>query len=1144
MADSSVKTVQELLKARNDIARKCYPAYDEILTFALSRQHLELPTISDVIIDTAEKQDALNLQQHLMSDVRLIRIDEISHDKEEKIHLPGVESAITSMRGRGFSLLFIVQGDSIKTSVYLGLSRFADADSDINAALESYSAAWLSNFPGSKLQNLSNKESSDVSFYLADCNEFGVLTGIPSLKRDEDSEIFVQGIERLIRAMRGKTYCWISIADPISNNMLNEAIEACQNLQSEIHHLVNTDLSKATSNGKTVMFGMFGMLGQGETTGKADTVSNTTTHGTSEASTHTVGGSAGVSFIGTASVDYHYSKMHGTMESLAKGVANTLSNAITKQLGGGAFSSFGMTWTKTTTVGQELLNRKMEYAEETLKKYEERLHTGTALGMWNLGNYFCAADENTYNQGIGIITSLFTGMDSTHEPPRAIKMPVKFRDILRHFNNVYLHFENTHESGDKSFTNHPLGFIFNGPGTPVNTKELAIATPLATQDVEGVTVTERVSFGINVTNERLNNKSLTIGTIQDKGNETKQRYFLGLENLPKHLAIFGLTGSGKTNTVHNLLMQLWKVHHIPFLVIEPAKSEYRALAQMDELKDDLLIISAGIDKTSVSPLRLNPFAFEPGHDNDANRVHVLTHIDRLKATFNASFPMYASMPYILEEAILAVYQERGWDLGRSINRYVDIYKDDFSEYLPTLHDLYLKVKDIVVKKGYFQEQQMNIQAALQARLSSLMVGAKGTMLNCSHSISGDDLFNRPVVVELENLGDDDEKAFLMGLLVSRLYEYRKAHFENTGTQTTKGASHILVIEEAHRLLANIPDTSSNMESANVKGKSVSAFVDMLSEIRAYGQSVFIVDQLPSRVSPNIVKGTGSKIIHRLLAKDDRESVGWTMGLNEDQIENLCLLRTGECVVSQDGDRKAFMCRVNKNELHEQRSGDELSPMTTRFKLEHSMMFETTPGKIDQEDVKFHDELYGAMLAVGCGQTSTVISCIIPSRSSGVSPDVPLSVWQETYWRRIGQEIWEYYGGEYDKYIAFFNAGLKLISAPESSSERYQALFKDYFANTRLYLYAVNTTIIGTAYSHLFNIKKCFENLNKYYDAIKDTTDVSERVGLAIRRVMKQIVPQSFSLSHGIFDAISQEIIFRIAPQLSPDKIMFYIKGEK
>ena len=991
MAGAAVKNIQDLANQVKEISKKCYPDFAELILYSLERRHLAVPSFSNILIPESEPENFsnFNLQEHLKQNVRLIKLDEISFDSNEDFHLPGVESAITSMRGSGHSLIFIVQGDNIKTSVYTGLAKFSEDASDINSAISSYTTAWQANFPGTKIDKLTTEEVCDVSYNLADCKEFGILTGIPSLKREEDSQIFVQGLERLIRAMRGKIYCWISIADPVSNYELQAAIDACHKMQSEIHHLVKTDLSKSTSNGKTVMLGLFGMLGQAETEGTAKTISETLSSGSSEASTHTVGGSATAGFMGSGvTASYSYSKMKSTFESLAKGVANSVNQAVSQQIGGGGFGSLGLTLTKTTTVGQELLNRKVEYAEEVLKAYEERLHMGTALGMWNLGHYFCADNADTYAQGVGVVTSLFTGMDSTFEPPRALKMPSSFCTILRKFNNVYLHFSSDLEQKDAwrklgpsgvanklsaaSFQGHPLGAIFNGPCTPVNTKELAIATPIATQDVEGVTVSERASFGINTITQPKANASLTVGQIMDKGNLLSQRYRLGLENLPKHLAVFGLTGSGKTNTVHNLLTQLWEKHQIPFMVIEPAKADYRALAQSDALKNDLLIISAGVDQTSVCPLRLNPFYFDPGKDNDANRVHVLTHIDRLKATFNASFPMYASMPYILEEAILEIYRERGWDLGRSVNRYVDIYKDDFSAYVPTVQDLYLKVDMIVKKKGYFQEQQMNIQAALKARLSSLMVGSKGSMLNTLYSIPAKDLFEKPVVIELENMGDDDEKAFVMGLLVSKLYEYRK-------TTASKGnvLKHVLVIEEAHRLLANIPD-SANMEVANVKGKAVSAFVDMLSEIRAFGQSVFVIDQLPSRVSPNIVKGTGAKIVHRLLAKDDREAVGWTMGMNDDQINDLSLLKTGECVVSQDGDRKSFLCRVAKNELHDARVGGEVSKATISFKDKYRTLFESIDEAIDKEDILFRDDLFSAMLAIG-GQNASadILDCVKP-----------------------------------------------------------------------------------------------------------------------------------------------------------------------
>lgn len=1180
MATPGKKTLDELNADRVEMAAS-YPAFDEIAAFSLERRHLDVPEFANLLVDSWNEVGIGSLQDHLQQNVRLLKIDEISFNSEEKIHLAGVESAITSMRGRGFSLLFIVQGDVQKTTIYLGLVKHEDNTSEINSALDGYEAAWQANFPGTILKKLSTNEIGEISYDLATYNEYGVLTGIPSLKRKEESQQFVQGLERLIRAMRGSIYCWISIADPISQDQIREAIDSCQRFKSDIHHLVHTDLSKSVSKGKTVMLGMFGMLGQGnsESTGLTNSTTNTegsssattdttgttstegSSHSTSRGSSDSVGG--GVNYYVTANYNHTWNRnttdatskslselkssslTKGTMTSIAQGWANTVSRAVSSQMGGGFFSAFGMTWNKTTTVGQELLNRKAENVEEMLDIYEKRLQEGTAIGMWNLGHYFCAKDQTTYNHGIGIVTSLFSGMDSTFEPPRAIKMPPTFRGILRRFNNLTLQFSNQPLTSDilkknrSSFVNHPLGIIFNGPTTPVNTQELAIATPVPTQEVEGISVSQRTPFALNVSNFRKETDSLTVGTILDMGNSIKERYHLSLSNLPKHLAVFGLTGSGKTNTVHNLLVQLWKKHNIPFLVIEPAKAEYRALAGLEDLENDLLILSAGIDQTSVCPLRLNPFDFEPGNDTDANRVHVLTHIDRLKATFNASFPMYASMPYILEEAILDVYRERGWDLGRSVNRYVDIYHEDFRDYIPSLRDLYLKVDSIVQKKGYFQEQQMNIQAALKARLSSLMVGAKGSMLNCRRSIPSEDLFNRPVIIELENLGDDDEKAFLMGLLVSKLYEYRKATFQG---KKDLPFNHVLVIEEAHRLLTNIPETAASLETANVKGKAVTAFIDMLSEIRALGQSVFIVDQLPSRVSSNIVKGTGSKIVHRLLAKDDRESVGGTMGLNENQINDLCLLKTGECVVSQDGDRKAYMCQVRRNELHESRRGGEVSKATLAFKEKYKPLFETISGEIDMEDGRFRENLHLAMLAIGIGQEpESLLSNIVPTcKIRGSWND--RSDWYAVYWSHICSEIWNYYGGNYEKFLALKESGIKLLEGREDKLEPYRQAFKNYFQESKEVFASRSGNLAGIAYEQIFVRKQLFEKINQNFDHCSQTSSQIERLGKAIQRALCYLYPASIMLDRRVIEQITEEIVMRISPELDLSQVIRFVRS--
>lgn len=1117
------------------------PAFDELILLTLKRYYLGVKKL-----DFRNQADDNNDDFQLSDNVRLLKIDEISFDIDEKIHLPGVESSLTAMKNRGYSLVFLVQGNSTGAAVYLGVSKFsADDKESISDVLDGYKAVWESNFSGSKFSEVDAKDVKSISMQISKYENIGVLTGIPSLKREEEKEIFVQGLERLIRAMRGKTYTWLTIADPISEATINQSISNCRRLQSDIHHLVKSEISHSKSTGKTVMLGVMGMMGQGETSGKTDGTNYSDVVGENSSHTDSRGQTEGFSAnfapsvmgwsLGGVGVNSTKSttlaNTIGTMKSFAKGVCNSITNTVSNQFGGGAVGTFGLTFTQTTTVGMETLNRKAEYTEELLKRYEERLLEGVALGMWNMGHYFCAQNPSDYNLGIGVVTSLCAGMQSSYEPPNAVTLDSKANKIIRRFQNVLLRIPEYPANSDQTFVDHPLGIIFNGPTTPVSTPELAIATPFAVQDVEGVTVTRRVPFGLNIPQIRNQQETVSIGNILDKGNETKQMYRLALNNIPKHLSIFGLTGSGKTNTVHQLLIQLWRNYKTPFMVIEPAKAEYRALADSTELKDDLLVISAGIDRTEASPLRINPFYFDPGKDNDANRVHLLTHIDRLKAVFNASFPMYGPMPYILEEAIHKVYKDRGWDLGRSCNRYVDIYKDDFSEYVPTLHDLYLTVDKIVDAKHYFKEQEMNIKAALKARLSSLMIGAKGSMFNTLNSVPAEELFTRPVVIELEHLGDDDEKAFLMGLLVSKLYEYRKATFQSSDDVSGQ-PDHVLVIEEAHRLLANIPDTSANMESANVKGKSVAAFVDMLAEIRAMRQGVFIVDQLPSRVSPAVIKGTGSKIIHRLLATDDRESVGGTMGLNDDQIRDLALLQTGQCVVNQDGDRQSYMCQVGKCDLHEKRKGGEVSFATTRFKEQYQSLFHFVSDDIDMEDWAFRDNLFKIMLAIGCDTNCTTgLLDDVLKKDARISGD-----WFKYYWKNICNGIMAFYKGDYQRQIALASAGEKLFTDGDSALADYRAVFREYFIKTKKFIYSGSDSLPPVAYAQLISRFKILENINTQFDKFNGIENPNLRLKRSIEKLLPILCPDGLKCQT-LEKEIAKAIIFKISPNLSFELVM-------
>jgi len=100
-------------------------------------------------------------------------------------------------------------------------------------------------------------------------------------------------------------------------------------------------------------------------------------------------------------------------------------------------------------------------------------------------------------------------------------------------------------------------------------------------------------------------------------------------------------------------------------------------------------------------LRINPFEVPPG-------VLVQTHIDFLKSLFSAAFVLYPPMPYVLEQSIQEVYQDRGWDLATNTN----FRGSDTPRLFPTLSDLAVKIGVVVDRMGYDDRITMDVKAGL------------------------------------------------------------------------------------------------------------------------------------------------------------------------------------------------------------------------------------------------------------------------------------------------------------------------------------------------------------------------------------------------------------------------------------------------
>lgn len=438
--------------------------------------------------------------------------------------------------------------------------------------------------------------------------------------------------------------------------------------------------------------------------------------------------------------------------------------------------------------------------------------------------------------------------------------------------------------------------------TLLDSRQLSAMAHFPRLDSTGFSVRPAPAFSVSRVPPAAFTRSIDIGEVLDQQTPTGHRYELDLDQLTQHAFVAGLTGAGKTNTLMHILTEATAAG-VPFLVIEPAKTEYRELLGRPELSDRLRVFTLG--REHISPLRLNPFDVPEGID-------VATHVDLLKAVFMGSFAMWIPLPQVLEQCLVDLYTERGWDFAGGP-------RPEGRSTIPTLGELVTAVERTVPTLGYKPDSTREITASLTTRLNALRRGSRGLMLDVERSIPMAELLAGPTIIELEALGDDGDKAFVMGLLLVRLYEHRRAeHAARLAAAAAAGQAappvgrlaHIVVLEEAHRLLA-MSNKPVDAWHADPQGAFADAFSQMLSEVRAYGQAMVIADQVPVRLAADVLKNTNLKIAHRLVAAEDRVAMAGAMSMDTEQAVALSTLPRGQAAVFSEGDHTPLIVAVRK-----------------------------------------------------------------------------------------------------------------------------------------------------------------------------------------------------------------------------------------
>ncbi|MBQ2942573.1 MAG: ATP-binding protein [Clostridia bacterium] len=390
-----------------------------------------------------------------------------------------------------------------------------------------------------------------------------------------------------------------------------------------------------------------------------------------------------------------------------------------------------------------------------------------------------------------------------------------------------------------------------------------------TKDFVGFAARELNELNLNPPADESNKSGdIILGELLRNGTKTNKELKIPRDQLNRHTFVCGMTGSGKTNTVCSLLSTF---DDLNFIVIEPVKGEYHSIPNTKRFN-----MLAG----SEHSLYMNPFRFPKGGN-------LQYHIDSLKLIISSAFDLYAAMPNILEQCLYRVYMSCGWDLISGNN----IYKDEIPEedLYPTFTSLCDEIEVYITEK--FQgELEDNYRGALLSRLQSFTSGSKGVLLNTKAHIPFEEWVNQNIVIELDALADDADKAVVMGALLIQYFQFVK---NNTTHKASDGLRHLFVLEEAHHLFQE--NQSQNGNGQNSSAQLVKMLNNLLAEIRAYGEGFLIVDQSPSALSPSVLKNTAVKIAHRVDYGEDIKLLESVL-LLDSKDKTTASLKCGEALV--------------------------------------------------------------------------------------------------------------------------------------------------------------------------------------------------------------------------------------------------------
>jgi hypothetical protein len=409
--------------------------------------------------------------------------------------------------------------------------------------------------------------------------------------------------------------------------------------------------------------------------------------------------------------------------------------------------------------------------------------------------------------------------------------------------------------------------------------------------------------------------SVILGYTLDNRGKRVGMFKIPKDDLTSHIGVWGDIGRGKTTTAIKILIDLWKMG-VNWLVLLPSKNE--DYTDLIRAIPNLRVFTPGNE--TLAKLRINPYDFAEG-------VTVNEIINRMMHIYVAAFPCYGMIKEYLEDIIEKTFERLGWD--RTTNtRGLTILPSDFLDTVPLL------------ELNYSTRGNQDFEGALLGRLRKPAKGALFNVFNTLTGMSIEELVSAPTLIIMTDLKDKDEKSLFTFLLTENIATYFESRKKIAGKRS-KGLQFMLVLEEAHRLLAGAEAVQTD-EGHSSYAAAIESILQTMQEGRSSGLGVMTISQRVNQLPLGAVELPLTQIVHGKASQPDRELLGYQMNCTPEQVREIGALPRGHAVVKAVNYSKPVRVQIIPPFKELSQLGSEENIIATEIKQHMEPVYKANP----------------------------------------------------------------------------------------------------------------------------------------------------------------------------------------------------------